>query len=94
MEVQKEIRRYLKAELGHVRMSDEGVDRVRVGCGDGGSAVFSMNMYCDVLDGCSHEVVATSNLPRDFLALRSWDTATTWTTTEYGKKLLGTCALR
>lgn len=62
---QEAIKRYLQTQFTAVRYTPEGTDRVRVTDYTGKSMVFSMNIFCDILDARTKQVIAESDLPHD-----------------------------
>ncbi len=65
--VQTWVRRYVaqEFELGKVQLHDEGEHNVRVMDGSGESLLLTTNLYGDIMDARTKEIIAECDVPHD-----------------------------
>lgn len=67
------IRKYIcmRFYLNNITMKNVDIDKVKVTDSKGQNIVFTMNLYCDIMDADTKKIYAISNIPHDLDNVKS-----------------------
>ena len=77
-QAQKSILKYIKTQFKGVRVRPIGEDRLQVTDSKGGKLNLSLNLYGDILDADTKQVIAKSDLPHSMDELKVHEMPKSW----------------